>query len=56
MGYSEAISWLRHGMESKLEKVICICSGTDRTGTNQYGSTKPANLRRKLMTTQLRQQ
>jgi len=30
--YSEAISWLQHKMEFKLEKVIRICRGTDRTG------------------------
>ena len=35
MKYLEAISWPRHGMESKLEKVIRICRGTgiDRAGT-----------------------
>ena len=32
MWYFEAISWLRHGMESKLEKVIRLCRGKDRHG------------------------
>ena len=27
---------LRYGMESKLERVISICCGTDRTITKQY--------------------
>ena len=36
MRHSEAISWLRHELESKLEKVIHICRGIERTSTNQY--------------------
>ena len=33
---SEAILKLRHGMKSKLEKVIRMYRGTDWTGTKQY--------------------